>query len=45
MFVCPHSASTSYRENERVVALFSENLRRNMKNEPLINLFDAKRGY
>ena len=43
--VSPHSASTSARENRRIVALFCENLRRDRAGEPLLNVLDVDRLY
>lgn len=43
--VSPHSASTSDRENGRIVDLFCENLRRWGAGEPLLNVLDPQRGY
>jgi phosphoglycerate dehydrogenase-like enzyme len=45
VLVCPHSGSTSDRENERITDLFCENLRRWQAGEPLLNVLDAERGY
>ena len=42
---CPHSASTVMAENERIVALFLDNLRRYVEGRPMRNLFDKTRGY
>jgi len=43
--IYPHSASTSERENERLVELFSDNLRRYLAGEPLLNQLDTERMY
>ena len=43
--VFPHSASTSVRENERLVDLFIDNLHRFVEARPLRNVFEATRGY
>lgn len=43
--VSPHSASTSDRENERIVELFCENLRRDREGRPLLNVLDPERMY
>jgi phosphoglycerate dehydrogenase-like enzyme len=43
--VSPHSASTSEGENERIVALFCESLRRDRAGEPLLNVLDVDRLY
>jgi glyoxylate/hydroxypyruvate reductase A len=45
VFVSPHSASTVARENERITELFSDNLRRYLDGEPLVNVFDRERLY
>jgi glyoxylate/hydroxypyruvate reductase len=45
VLVCPHSGSTSDRENERITDLFCENLRRWQAGEPLLNVLDVERGY
>lgn len=43
--IYPHSASTGERENERLVELFCENLRRYLAGEPLLNRLDPERMY
>jgi glyoxylate/hydroxypyruvate reductase A len=40
-----HSASTAYRENERITDLFCRNLRRYLDGEPLLNVFDHALGF
>ncbi len=45
VIVCAHSASTAYRENERITDLFCRNLRRYLDGEPLLNRFDHARGF
>ncbi len=45
VIVFPHSASTSVRENERLVELFCGNLRRWLDGAPLRNVYDAERQY
>jgi phosphoglycerate dehydrogenase-like enzyme len=45
VLISPHSASTVERENERIVELFVENLRRWLDRRPLLNQFDRSRGY
>lgn len=45
VLLCPHSASTSDRENGRLTELFCENLRRFLKGEPLRNVLDIERLY
>lgn len=43
--IYPHSASTGEHENERLVELFCENLRRYLTDEPLLNRLDTRRMY
>ena len=45
VLVTPHSMSTARDENERLVDLFCDNLRRYINNEPLRNVVDKARGY
>ena len=45
VIVCAHSASTAYRENERITDLFCRNLRRYLDGEPLLNVFDHALGF
>lgn len=45
VIVYPHSASTSYLENGRIVDLFCENLRRYLRGEPLLNRLDTTLGF
>ena len=45
VLVSPHSASTSDRENERITALFCDNLRRYLDGRPLRNVLDVERLY
>jgi phosphoglycerate dehydrogenase-like enzyme len=45
VIVSPHSASTVVQENDRLVDLFIENLRRYFDGRPLVNLFDHARKY
>jgi phosphoglycerate dehydrogenase-like enzyme len=45
VLICPHSASTSDRENSRITDLFCENLRRFLADEPLLNVLDPERMY
>jgi phosphoglycerate dehydrogenase-like enzyme len=45
VFVSPHSAGTSERENERITDLFCDNLRRFLDGEPLLNVLDPGRLY
>ena len=45
VLISPHSASTSDRENARLIDLFCENLRRFLATEPLLNILDTARLY
>ena len=45
VLVTPHSMSTALEENDRLVDLFCDNLRRYLAGEPLRNVFDRERGY
>ena len=45
VLISPHSASTAVYENERIVDIFIENLRRWQAGEPLLNELDVERGY
>jgi glyoxylate/hydroxypyruvate reductase A len=45
VLITPHSMSTAYDENERLVELFCDNLRRYLAGEPLRNVFNKSRGY
>jgi phosphoglycerate dehydrogenase-like enzyme len=45
VLITPHSMSTAYDENARLVDLFCENLRRYLAHEPLLNEFNKVRGY
>ncbi|WP_211327428.1 D-2-hydroxyacid dehydrogenase [Subtercola boreus] len=45
VLLSPHSASTVATENETLVELFVENLRRWRGGQPLRNLYEAERGY
>jgi phosphoglycerate dehydrogenase-like enzyme len=45
VLVCPHSASTSDRENGRLTELFCDNLRRFLRGERLRNVLDVVRMY
>ena len=45
VLVSPHSASTSDRENARLVELFCDNLRRFLAGEPLANVLEPGRLY
>ena len=43
VIVCPHSASTSDRENERITDLFCDNLRRFLDGKELLNVLDIEK--
>ncbi len=45
VLISPHSASTAARENERIVDLFCDNLRRYLRGEDLYNVLDKERLY
>jgi phosphoglycerate dehydrogenase-like enzyme len=45
VIVCPHSASTSTSENERITDLFCANLRRFLEGQPLMNRYNPELGY
>jgi phosphoglycerate dehydrogenase-like enzyme len=45
VIVCPHSASTADRENERITDLFCENIRRYIGGRPLLNVYDRELGF
>jgi phosphoglycerate dehydrogenase-like enzyme len=45
VLITPHSMSTAYDENQRLVDLFCDNLRRYLAGEPLRNVFNTSRGY
>src|SRR5207244_752134 len=45
VLITPHSMSTATCENERLTALFADNLRRYLAGEPLRNVIDKARGY
>jgi glyoxylate/hydroxypyruvate reductase A len=45
VLITPHSMSTAVSENELLVELFCDNLRRYLAGEPLQNLVDKRRGY
>jgi phosphoglycerate dehydrogenase-like enzyme len=42
VLVSPHSASTSDRENGRIMDLFCDNLRRFLNGEPLRNVLNTE---
>lgn len=45
VIIFPHSASTSVHENERLTALFLDNIKRYLAAQPLRNVFDPIRQY
>jgi phosphoglycerate dehydrogenase-like enzyme len=45
VLISPHSASTLPAENERIIELFIDNLRRFLDGRPMRNVFQAERGY
>lgn len=45
VLVTPHSMSTAIGENDLIVDLFCDNLRRFLAGQPLRNVFDRSRGY
>lgn len=45
VLVSPHSGGTSDRENERIVDLFCDNLRRWLDQQPLRNVFNPQTLY
>jgi glyoxylate/hydroxypyruvate reductase A len=45
VLICPHSASTSDRENGRLTELFCDNLRKFLNGEPMKNVLDVERMY
>lgn len=45
VIMSPHISGGTEIYNQRAVAIFCENLRRYLANEPLMNLVDAERGY
>jgi phosphoglycerate dehydrogenase-like enzyme len=45
VILTPHISGSSDRYNERLTALFAENLRRYRAGEPLLNQYDPARGY
>jgi len=45
VIVSPHSASTVDTENRKLTDLFCENLRRYLRGDPLLNVFDRERFY
>jgi len=45
VLITPHSMSTAAVENELLTRLFCDNLRRYLDGQPLLNVFDKRRGY
>lgn len=45
VYIYPHSASTSDRENGRITDIFCDNLRRFLDGRPLVNEFSWERGF
>ncbi|MFW5708638.1 MAG: D-2-hydroxyacid dehydrogenase [Chloroflexota bacterium] len=45
VIISPHIAGNNTRYHERAAALFAENLRRYVENQPLLNRLDRQRGY
>jgi glyoxylate/hydroxypyruvate reductase len=45
VLIAPHSASTVYQENDRLVDLFIENLHRYLDGRSLVNVFNRERMY
>ena len=45
MLISPHSAATAFQENDRIVDLFCDNLRRYLDGRPLRNCYEPDRGY
>jgi phosphoglycerate dehydrogenase-like enzyme len=45
VIITPHIAGLRVHYNDRIVDLFSENLRRYLNGEPLLNLVERERGY
>jgi phosphoglycerate dehydrogenase-like enzyme len=45
VLISPHSASTVGSENRFLTDLFCDNLRRFLRHEPLVNVFDKERLY
>ena len=41
----PHSASTTYGENKKIINLFIKNIKLFIKNKPLINEFNKQYSY
>jgi phosphoglycerate dehydrogenase-like enzyme len=45
VLVTPHASGSSPRSHERLMDLFSENVRRYAAGEPLLNVVDKGEGY
>ena len=45
VIIYPHSASTTYKENERITNIFCKNIKLFLKGKPLINQFNSEKGY
>ena len=45
VIISPHSSGVSERQPYRLVALFCDNLRRYINNQPLLNVISQDRGY
>jgi phosphoglycerate dehydrogenase-like enzyme len=45
VILTPHISGASVYYDSRLAGLFAENLRRYRAGEPLLNLYDAARGY
>lgn len=45
VIITPHIAGASAHYDERAMALFAENLSRYVSDQPLLNVFDLKKGY
>ena len=45
VWITPHISSSSPRTSERAIAIFLENVRRDMAGQPLVNLVDQQAGY
>jgi phosphoglycerate dehydrogenase-like enzyme len=45
VILSPHISGNNTRYHEKIAALFAENLQRYLENQPLMNLYNRKRGY
>lgn len=45
VWITPHISSSSPRTSERVIAIFLENVRRDIAGQPLVNVVDLQAGY